>query len=77
MPVRRFNFSDVSRQDLNTEGQPGTGREEVMVTVTLRVPAGSNPEDFPGSLEIIKEDTGGTVAIIKVKRIRESPEPTP
>ena len=77
VPVRTFRFSDVSREDLNTEGEPGTRRAEVMVTVTLRVPAGSNPEDFPGSLEIIKEDTGGTVAIIKVKRIRESPEPTP
>jgi hypothetical protein len=76
VPVRRFSFSDVSREDLNTEGEPGTRRAEVMVTVTLRVPAGSNPEDFPGSLEIIKEETGGTVAIIKVKRFREMVEPT-
>ncbi|HET8670808.1 MAG TPA: hypothetical protein VFM05_09345 [Candidatus Saccharimonadales bacterium] len=67
VPVRRFSFSDVSREDLNTEGEPGTRRAEVMVTVTLRVPAGSNPEDFPGSLEIIKEDTGATVGTSMAK----------
>jgi hypothetical protein len=77
VPVRRFHSSHVSRQDLNTEGAPGTGREEVMVTVTLRVPAGSNPDDFPASLELVDEGTGGTVAVIKIKRFKESPEPTP
>lgn len=76
VPVRVFHSSHVSRQDLNTKGEPGTGREQVMLTVTLRVPAGSNPDDFPASLELIDEETGGTVAVIKVKRIKESPEPT-
>ena len=60
VPVRRFSFLDVSREDLNTEGEPGTRRAEVMVTVTLRVPAGSNPEDFFGSLEVVDERTGST-----------------
>ena len=76
VPVRVFHRSHVSRQDLNTEGAPGTGREEVMVTLTLRVPAGSNPDDFPASLELIDEETGGTVAIIKVKRSGVMVEPT-
>ena len=58
-----FRFSDVSRRQLNTEGEPGTGRAQVMVTVTLRVPAGSNPEDLAGSLEVINEETDATVNI--------------
>ena len=76
VPVRRFSFSDVSREDLNTEGEPRTGRAQVMVTVTLRVPAGSNPEDFPASLELIDEETGRTVAALELKRYRETVEPT-
>lgn len=53
-------FSDVTRQDLNTEGEPGTGRAEVLVKVTIQAPAGSNPKDFPVSLEVINEETGAT-----------------
>ena len=60
VPVRRFSFSDVSREDLNTEGEPGTRRAEVMVTVTLRAPAGSNPEDYACSLEVVDNRTGAT-----------------
>ena len=77
VPVRRFTFSDVSRQDLNTEGEPRTRREEVMVTVTLRAPAGSNPDDYIGSLELIDEGTGGTVAMMKIKRSGTGIVPTP
>jgi hypothetical protein len=43
VPPREFRFSDVSRRDLNTEGEPGTGRAELMVRVTIQAPAGSNP----------------------------------
>jgi len=60
VPPREFRFSDVSRRDLNTEGEPGTGRAELMVRVTIQAPAGSNPEDFPVSTEIINEGTGAT-----------------
>ena len=62
VPVRRFSYLDVSRRDLNTVGEPGTGRAQVMVTVTLRVPAGSNPEDYIGSLEVFDERTGSNAA---------------
>ena len=68
VPVRRFSYLDVSREDLSTEGEPETGRAEVMVTVTLRAPAGSNLEHAIGSLELINEETGGTVAFIKIQR---------
>ena len=60
VPVRRFSYLDVSREDLNTEGEPGTGRAQVMMTVTLRVPAGSNPKHYIGTLEVINEATGAT-----------------
>ena len=56
VPRGEFRFSDVSRKDLNTEGEPETGRAQVMVKVTMIAPAGSNPEDFPCSLEIIEEE---------------------
>jgi hypothetical protein len=55
-----FRVSDVSRRDLNTEGESGTGRAEVVVKVTIEAPAGSNPEDSPVSVEVIKEATGAT-----------------
>ena len=61
VPPREFRFSDVSRPDLNTEGEPGTGRAQVMVRVTIEVPAGSNPEDIPCSLEVVDERTGSSV----------------
>ena len=62
MPPGEFRFSDVSRRDLNTEGEPGTGRAQVIVRVTIITPEGSNPEDFPGSLELINEATGATAS---------------
>jgi hypothetical protein len=55
-----FRYSEVSRGVLNTEGEPGTGRAEVMVTVAIEAPAGSNPEDLAVSTEVIKEETGAT-----------------
>ena len=55
MPQREFRFSDVSRKDLNTEGEPETGRAQMMVRVTIIAPAGSNADDFPASLEIIED----------------------
>ena len=61
VPVRGFRCSHVSREDLNTEGEPGTRRAEVMVTVTLRVPAGSNPKYFPASLELVGDPNGSTI----------------
>ena len=76
VPVRRFSYSDVSREDLSTEGEPETRRAEVMVTVTIRAPAGSNPDDYIGSLELIDEETGGTVAIMKIKRSGVMVQPT-
>ena len=59
VPRGEFRFSDVSREDLNTEGEPRTGRAQVMVKVTIIAPAGSNPADIPGSLEVIEDEVQG------------------
>ena len=59
VPQREFRFSDVSRKDLNSEGEPETGRAQMMVRVTIIAPAGSNADDFPASLEIIEEEVQG------------------
>lgn len=55
-----FRFSGVARRDLNIEGEPGTGRVQVLVKVVIEVPRGSEPEFFPGALEVINEATGET-----------------
>lgn len=60
VPSGEFHSADVSRRDLKTEGEPGTGRAEVMLRATIEAPAGSSPEDFPVSAEVIKEETGTT-----------------
>lgn len=59
VPRGEFRFSDVTREQLKTEGEPGTGRAQLIVRVTMIAPAGSDPEDFPGSLEIIPEGEDG------------------
>ena len=60
VPSGEFRISDVSRRDLKTEGEPDTGRAELMFRTTIEAPAGSNPEDFPVSAEVINEETGAT-----------------
>ncbi len=55
VPRGEFRFSEVTRAQLKTEGEPITGRAQMMVRVTMIAPAGSDPDDFPGSLEIIPD----------------------
>ena len=55
VPSREFRFSDVSREDLITEGEPRTGRAQLLLKVTMIAPAGSDADDFPASLEIIDD----------------------
>ena len=55
VPVRAIRYSELSREDLKTDGEPGTRRAEVLVGVSMMAPAGSNPDDVPISLEIIKD----------------------
>ena len=66
VPPGEFRFSDVLYRNLNTEGEPVTGRKQVMVTVTLRVPAGSNPKHHIGSLEVLDNRDGGTTRDIAI-----------
>jgi hypothetical protein len=58
VPAGGFSFSDVSREDLNTEGEPRTGRVQMMVRVEIEAPSGSKPSDVIVSVETIEEATG-------------------
>lgn len=55
VPPGEFRFVDVLRKDLKTEGEPMTGRAQLLVGVSMFVPAGSSREDFPWSLEVIED----------------------
>jgi hypothetical protein len=71
VPSKEFRFSDVSREDLNTEGEPETGRAQLLVKVTFIAPAGSNADDFPGALEILQDEVqdGGSVNTVSKYRL--------
>jgi hypothetical protein len=56
VPQGEFRCADVSRTDLNVEGEPQTGRAQLLVGVTMVIPAGSNPDDFAWSLEVIEDE---------------------
>jgi hypothetical protein len=77
VPSGEFRSSDISYTGLEVAGEPGRGRVQMMVKLVVELPTGIDPSHAIGSLELIDEETGGTVAIIKVKRIKEMPEPTP
>jgi hypothetical protein len=63
VPPGELRFYDLSRRDLNTEGELETGRAQLIVRVVIIAPAGSNPANFSGSLEVINEATGATTAL--------------
>lgn len=63
VPPGELWFSDLSWRDLKTEGEPLTGRAQLMVRVTVIGPAGTDPADLPGSLEVVNEVTGATTVI--------------
>jgi hypothetical protein len=71
VPSKEFRCVDVSREDLNIEGEPETGRAQVVVRVTIIAPAGSNADDFPASLEILEDKVqdGETVVDSKYRLI--------
>jgi hypothetical protein len=74
-------FADVRRNDLHAYGDPITGRVQVIVKVTRVAPAGSSPDDFPSSLEVIPDEVqdGNSVptdskyrlVILRAKRARQ------
>ncbi len=59
VPPGQFRSSGVARADLKTEGEPETARAQMLVKVTMIAPAGSNPEDFPASLEVFSDEVQG------------------
>ena len=63
VPPGEFRSSDVWRKDLKTEGEPQTRRQQLLMTMVMMGVAGSNPDDYAGSLEVLEEDaqTGNAV----------------
>lgn len=63
VPPREFRYSDISRRDLHVEGEPGTGRIQVLVKLVIELPPGTEPSDIKTSMEIINEETGATTVV--------------
>lgn len=63
VPPGEFRYVDVSHQDLKIAGEPLTGRAQLLVGVSMMVPAGTRQEDLPWSLEVIADQPqdGNTV----------------
>ena len=70
MQAGEFRFVDLSRKDLNVEGEMRTGRAQLIMRATIIAPAGSKPANFPRSLEVINELTGATT-VLSANRIWE------
>jgi hypothetical protein len=68
VPSGEFRSSDISYSGLEVAGEPGTGRVQLMVKLVVELPTGIDPSHAIGSLELIDEETGGTVASIKIQR---------
>jgi hypothetical protein len=62
---------------LEVASEPGRGRVQTMVKLVVELPTGIDPSHAIGSLELIDEETGGTVAIIWPQRSAVKIEPVP
>ena len=58
VPSGEWRFSDVSREALRTEGEPGTGEAQVMVQVFIDLPQGGSASDFIGAAQVLNQATG-------------------
>src|SRR5262245_44633537 len=67
VPPGEFRYSDVSRRDLPVEGEPGTGRVQMLVKLVIQLPRGVAPSDILSSVEIINEETGATTVLSSVR----------
>jgi hypothetical protein len=81
VPRGEFRSTELRRADLKTEGDLETGRAQVIVKVTMIAPAGSEPEDFPGALEVFDDadqngqsvppDSKYRIILVAAKRSKE------
>ena len=68
IPASEYRYVNVRRMSLNTEGELTTGRAQLIVKTTIIAPAGSSPDDFPGSLEVLPDEVqSGNAAQIDSK----------
>ena len=63
-------FADVRRQDLHTEGDPTTGRVQVLVKVTRVAPAGGSPDNYPCSLEVLSDEVPDAYSLLTDSKYR-------
>ena len=70
VPPGEIRFSDVSRSDLKTEGEPETERAQLIVKLTSIAPAGSSADDFPVSLEVREEEVESENALQRGSKYR-------
>jgi len=59
VPRGELRFSEIRREDLKTEGEPETGRAQMIVKVNIVAPAGFDPEHILGSVEVTKDEAQG------------------
>lgn len=59
VPRGELRFSEIRREDLKTEGEPETGRAQMIVRVSIIAPAGFDPEQILGSVEVTKDEAQG------------------
>lgn len=59
VPRGELRFSEIRREDLKTEGEPETGRAQMIVRLSIVAPAGSNPDHILGSVEVTKDEAQG------------------
>ena len=46
VPPGGFEFSEVAREDLNTEGEPETGRVQLLLKTVIEAPSGASRDDL-------------------------------
>src|SRR5262245_16847170 len=62
VPAGGFNYTDISRRDLQLDGEPRTERLQVVVKLVLDPPP-TRPSDVVSSVEIIDDVTGATTVV--------------
>ncbi len=83
VPRGELRFSEISREDLKIEGEPETGRAQMIVRLNMIAPAGFDPAHVLGSVEVTKDDAQGDgstqldtkyrVVIVAAQRYRQLP----
>jgi len=73
VPARHFRYEDINFEDLGgVVGEPGTGRRQVMIQVSIQAARGGRTSNVESSLEVINTDTGATAFPIYLEDVQIS-----